>query len=304
MKKTVNQLIDEFMDYLIIEKGTSENTRLAYNRDIIDYCDFLEEEMETVDFKLVKKDDIIYYLSTLYDQNLAASSVSRKLTSIKMFHKFLFLNEICTQNIASYITRPRVEQKLPDVLSLQEVDKLINSFSTDTTEGFRDRTMIELLYSAGLRVSELVNLDISDIHLKMGFIHTKGKGDKERIIPIGSRASTLLHEYINTYRKKLNKHYDPQTLFLTQKGFRITRYYVWNVLKKHAIMCNIQTNISPHKLRHSFATHLLMNEVDIRYIQELLGHSDISTTQIYTHVNLKKLNDVITKHHPRSKEVK
>jgi integrase/recombinase XerD len=299
---SLDDFIDAFNDYLILEKSVSQNTLLAYNRDVVQYCDFLEQEYQFKDFKKVTKATVNHYVSTLYDRNLAVSSINRKLTAIKEFSKFLFINEEVSENVASYLASPKDEKQLPEVLSLSEVDTLLNSFDTDTLIGYRNKTIIELMYSTGVRVSEAVHLKIEDIHLKMNFIQCKGKGNKERIIPIGDQAVQLLEHYLKVVRPKHNPHYDAQTLFLSANGNPLTRQDVWQMIKKHVKMCNIRENISPHKLRHSFATHLLMNKADIRYIQELLGHNDISTTQIYTHINTNNLNDVIKSYHPRNKK--
>lgn len=299
MKNDVNLLIDEFLNYLLIERGLSQNTILAYNKDIIQYSDYLSETLTISDMIEVKRENIIEFLSYLYDLNLQSKTISRKISSIKMFHKFLFLNHYLKENVSIFIEQPKIKMTIPSVLSLQEINDLLASFSEKDTLSLRNKTMVELMYSTGLRVSELVNLNIEDIHLSMGFLKCKGKGSKERIVPIGEKALHILKKYLSTSRTKLNINYDNQILFLNREGMRISRQSFWKILKEHAKIINLPRNISPHKLRHSFATHLLENNVDIRFIQELLGHSDISTTQIYTHVNSKKLNDVVVKYHPR-----
>lgn len=297
-----NRLIDDFNQYLIIEKGLSRNTVIAYVRDVIDYIDFLEEELNYEHIEEVKKEDIHQYLSTLYDEGLKVSSISRKLTALKEFHKYLFINEIIKTDMVSLIQLPKQQKRLPDVLSLEEVERLLNSFESDTILGLRNKTMVELMYSTGMRVSELVNLKVEDLHLKMNFVRCIGKGKKERIIPVGDRAVQLLEVYLAHVRPKLNKWKDSQTLFLTQRGFQLTRQDFWYIIKEHAKKCQIRTDISPHMLRHSFATHLLQNQADFRFIQELLGHQDISTTQIYTHVNSQNLNQIINRYHPRNRK--
>ncbi|QVK19222.1 site-specific tyrosine recombinase XerD [Mycoplasmatota bacterium] len=295
MNNNIDYLIDEFNHYLLIERGLSQNTITSYNNDIIQYSDYLK----VTDINLIKREHIIEFLNHLHDLNLKPKSIARKISAIKMFHKFLFLNNYITENVSFFIEQPKLEKSLPEVLSTQEIDALLNSFTEETAIDLRNKTMVELMYSTGLRVSELVNLNIEDIHLSMGFLKCRGKGNKERIIPIGEIAIKLLEKYLNSARNKLNIHYDNQILFLNQNGLRISRYVFWKLLKTQANKINLTRNLSPHKLRHSFATHLLENQVDIRYIQELLGHSDISTTQIYTHVNSKRLNDVIRDFHPR-----
>jgi len=299
MKYDIDFLIDEFNNYLLIEKSLSQNTISSYNRDIIQYTGYLKTVLDITDIHMIKRDHIIEFISSLYDLKLKPKSISRKISAIKMFHKFLFLNNYIKENVSSFIELPKLETSLPDILSTHEIDILLNSFTEENATELRNKTMVELMYSTGLRVSELVNLNIEDIHLTMGFIKCRGKGNKERIIPMGEVAIHLLEKYYLRARGELNIHFDHQILFLNRNGLRMTRQSFWKVLKVHAQKVDLIRSLSPHKLRHSYATHLLENNVDIRYIQELLGHSDISTTQIYTHVNSKKLNDVMTLYHPR-----
>ncbi len=301
MKTDFDYYIDEFCHYLLIERTLSQKTIESYQLDIMQYTKYLRNTLNIKDINQIKKENINEFLSNLYDSNLKSNSISRKISSIKMFHRFLFLNHYTKENVSSFIVQPKLEKKIPNVLSIQEVDDLLNSFTENNAIELRNKTMVELLYSTGLRISELVNLNISDINLSMGYVKCHGKGNKERIIPVGEVAITLLQKYLRLSRNKLNIHYDNQVLFLSRNGLRITRQHFFKILKKHAAKINLKRNISPHKLRHSFATHLLANSVDIRYIQELLGHSDISTTQIYTHVNAKKLNEVVNHYHPRKK---
>ena len=198
--------------------------------------------------------------------------------------------------------KPKEKKSLPTVLSVEQVDKLINSFDESDPLQLRNKTMTELMYSTGLRVSELVNLKLNDLHFTTQTLSCVGKGNKERIVPMGERAVSLLRRYIDEVRPKLNKRLEPQILFLSSKGTQLTRQAVWKLLKEQLKICGLNPNISPHQLRHTFASHLLENQVDIRYIQELLGHSDISTTQIYTHVDTKTLNEVVNLYHPRNRK--
>ncbi|MDF2699303.1 MAG: xerD [Haloplasmataceae bacterium] len=296
----IDSYIDEFNNYIIIERGLSKNTIASYNVDLMQYSNYLTDELEINDIKDLSRDDIINYLSHLYDLNLKPKSIARKLTAIKMFHKYLYMNNYLKENVSNFIEQPKLEKSLPIVISVSEVNALLASFTEDNEYELRNKTMVELMYSTGLRVSELVNLNIEDINLTMGFLKCNGKGNKERIIPVGERAIHLVDQYLKFFRKKLNINYDTEILFLNRDGTRLTRQMFWRILKEHAKNCNLHTEISPHKLRHSFATHLLENKADIRYIQELLGHSNISTTQIYTHINSKKLNDTVTYNHPRN----
>jgi integrase/recombinase XerD len=300
MSNSIDHYIDEWMNYLYIERGMSRQTVAAYNLDIIQYTNYMVNVLGISQLQAITQDDIINFISHLTDRNLKPRTIKRKITSIKLFHKFLFLNHYLTENVSSFIEQPKNEQVLPEVFSIEEIDQLIQSFDESDPLTYRDKTMIELMYSAGLRVSEMVNLNLEDIHLSLGFIKCLGKGNKERVVPVGEQALSLLNHYITTIRPKLNKYYDPQSLFLNRYGKRVTRQFVHQVIKKHANQANLSDHLSAHKLRHSFATHLLENKVDIRYIQELLGHSNISTTQVYTHVNSKKLNEVVTDYHPRA----
>lgn len=300
MKFNFNYLLDEFCNYLLIEKALSNNTISSYNSDLLQYFHYLNVKFNIEDVNLIKLEHINEFLAHLYDLNLKANTVARKITAIKMFHKFLYINNYLNENVTAFIKQPKLEKELPIVFSTEEIDLLLNTFDENDIYDYRNKTMVELMYSTGLRVSELVNLNVEDIHLSMGFLKCKGKGNKERIIPIGEIALSLLENYLVNVREKFNLHYDKQALFLNRNGRRITRQAFWYILKQHAKKANL-AKLSPHKLRHSFATHLLENEADIRYIQELLGHSDISTTQIYTNVNTKKLNEVITLFHPRNK---
>lgn len=297
-----NDRIEQFHEYLMVERGLSLNTIEAYTRDVKQYLQYLSNELRVTDVRNIKKDHVHTFVASLYDENLSATSVSRKISSIRLFHKFLFINGYVDENLIGYITKPKEKKKLPDILSIAEVDKLINSFDESDILGFRNKTMVELMYATGLRVSELINLKVSDIHLNRQTLRCLGKGSRERIIPIGERAIRLLERYINDIRPKLNKTLDPQTLFLSHNGHKLTRQSFWQMLKDQLKVCGLNPNISPHQLRHSFASHLLENEADIRYIQELLGHSDISTTQIYTHVNTKTLTDIVNRFHPRSRK--
>lgn len=295
----LDYFIDEFTQYLIIEKNLSNNSVISYNRDIIHYVDYLEREFEITDVKDIKREHIINYLSSLYDQNMKPRTIARRIAAIRNFHKFLFLNEYVNVNVSSFVELPKLDKELPEVLSVQEVNEIIDSVEVNDPISLRNKTIFELLYSTGLRVSELVNLNIDDVHLAMGVIRCRGKGNKERILPVGEVAHSLLDQYLNQARKALNKHYDNQTLFLSIHGKRLDRQRVWQIVKNYASMIGLK--VTPHTFRHSYATHMLENQADIRYIQEMLGHSSLSTTQIYTHINSKTLTDVINKFHPRSK---
>lgn len=290
--------------YITTELGLSKNTCDNYLKDNEDYLKYLMKYRNVYDPKDISANDIRSYLVTLKRKNLTSSSISRKLSSIKSFHSFLVKFHYSNQNVAKTITNPKKEKKLPTVLSLEEVDALLATFNESTPLELRNKTMVELTYSCGLRVSELINLKLSSIHLQMGIIDVVGKGTKERIVPIGNKASELIKRYLEFGRPKLASPRINDYLFLNHNGEQMTRQMFFIIIRDKAKEANITKAISPHKLRHSFATHLLERGLDLRLIQELLGHSDISTTEIYTHINSAKIKDVFENSHPHAKNKK
>lgn len=290
--------------YITTELGLSKNTCDNYLKDNEDYLKYLMKYRNVSDPKDISANDIRSYLVTLKRKNLTSSSISRKLSSIKSFHSFLVKFHYSNQNVAKTITNPKKEKKLPTVLSLEEVDALLATFNESTPLELRNKTMVELTYSCGLRVSELINLKLSSIHLQMGIIDVVGKGTKERIVPIGNKASELIKRYLEFGRPKLASPRINDYLFLNHNGEQMTRQMFFIIIRDKAKEANITKAISPHKLRHSFATHLLERGLDLRLIQELLGHSDISTTEIYTHINSTKIKDVFENSHPHAKNKK
>lgn len=298
-----NYLI-EYEMYITTELGLSKNTCDNYLKDNEDYLKYLMKYRNVCDPKDISANDIRSYLVTLKRKNLTSSSISRKLSSIKSFHSFLVKFHYSNQNVAKTITNPKKEKKLPTVLSLEEVDALLATFNESTPLELRNKTMVELTYSCGLRVSELINLKLSSIHIQMGIIDVVGKGTKERIVPIGNKASELIKRYLEFGRPKLASPKINDYLFLNHNGEQMTRQMFFIIIRDKAKEANITKAISPHKLRHSFATHLLERGLDLRLIQELLGHSDISTTEIYTHINSTKIKDVFENSHPHAKNKK
>ena len=290
--------------YITTELGLSKNTCDNYLKDNEDYLKYLMKYRNVSDPKDISANDIRSYLVTLKRKNLTSSSISRKLSSIKSFHSFLVKFHYSNQNVAKTITNPKKEKKLPTVLSLEEVDALLATFNESTPLELRNKTMVELTYSCGLRVSELINLKLSSIHLQMGIIDVVGKGTKERIVPIGNKASELIKRYLEFGRPKLASPRINDYLFLNHNGEQMTRQMFFIIIRDKAKEANITKAISPHKLRHSFATHLLERGLDLRLIQELLGHSDISTTEIYTHINSATIKDVFENSHPHAKNKK
>ena len=243
---------------------------------------------------------ILAWLNQLRQEGKSNSSVIHMVTSLRKFFGYLTQEKIVAHNPMSDVRPPKKAEHLPAVLTLEEIDKLLQVAGEDTPLGIRNRTLLEVMYATGLRVSELVNLKMSDLHLELGLIQTIGKGDKERIIPIGEVAIDWLQRYFKTSRIALLKEHESPYVFLNDRGHQITRQGIWKIIKKLVLNAGITKDVSPHTLRHSFATHILENGADLRIVQELLGHADISTTQIYTHISKKRLSEVYDEYHPRA----
>lgn len=288
------------MEYLTVELGLSANTRQAYERDLRLFC-------KTLGFKNsdalvnVSREQITGYMTQLKEKGLAAATIARKLAAIKAFYRFMTAEGYMDANPAEVVEAGTKGIKLPRVLSEDEVVRLLNQPDITTAEGFRDRTMLEVLYATGMRVSELINLTLERVDLNMKYIIAFGKGSKERIVPLGSVAAEFLQHYFEKVRPKLT-HAGRNTniVFLAFGGHELTRQRFWQIIRGYGRKANINKALTPHILRHSFATHLLDNGADLRSVQELLGHSDISTTQIYTHLTNKRLRDIYAKAHPRA----
>lgn len=289
-----------FLEYLTVELGLSANTRQAYERDLRLFC-------KTLGFKNsdalvnVSREQITGYMTQLKEKGLAAATIARKLAAIKAFYRFMTAEGYMDANPAEVVEAGTKGIKLPRVLSEDEVVRLLNQPDITTAEGFRDRTMLEVLYATGMRVSELINLTLERVDLNMKYIIAFGKGSKERIVPLGSVAAEFLQQYLEKVRPKLT-HAGRNTniVFLALGGHELTRQRFWQIIRTYGRKANINKALTPHILRHSFATHLLDNGADLRSVQELLGHSDISTTQIYTHLTNKRLRDIYAKAHPRA----
>lgn len=289
-----------FLEYLTVELGLSANTRQAYERDLRLFC-------KTLGFKNsdalvnVSREQITGYMTQLKEKGLAAATIARKLAAIKAFYRFMTAEGYMDANPAEVVEAGTKGIKLPRVLSEDEVVRLLNQPDITTSEGFRDRTMLEVLYATGMRVSELINLTLERVDLNMKYIIAFGKGSKERIVPLGSVAAEFLQQYLEKVRPKLT-HAGRNTniVFLAFGGHELTRQRFWQIIRAYGRKANINKALTPHILRHSFATHLLDNGADLRSVQELLGHSDISTTQIYTHLTNKRLRDIYAKAHPRA----
>lgn len=296
--------IHEYEMYLNVEAKLSKNTSENYIRDISQYCEFLTKYRNISNPEDITIDDVRSYLNSLKRNHISSASQSRKLSAIKSFHKFLMLEKYVTKNVAKLVQNPKLEKKLPTVLSIEEVDNLLNCLTEDTPLELRNKTMIELAYSSGLRVSELINLKIGNLHLQSGFIEIYGKGNKERIVPVGGEAIDLINKYLETARLLYINNKSKDFVFLTRNGTNMTRQMFFDIIKEKAKLAGITKDVSPHKLRHSFASHLLERGIDLRLIQELLGHESISTTEIYTHINNMKLKNVYMNAHPRARKEK
>jgi len=293
-------MIQEFSDYLRIEKRNSPHTVSAYRRDLNRFSDAVKE----MKADSVTTSDIRGFLITLREQGLAPSSVARSLSSIKSFFNYLCQDKQLQGNPAEILETPKRWRKLPDVLTHDDVDNLLKSPDKESVLGLRDKAMLEVLYASGLRVSELVNLKINQLDLEVGYLRTLGKGSKERIVPIGTLAKNAIENYIFNSRPTLvasrKDGRKAEELFVTRRGLGMTRQGFWKLLKRYVTQANIRSSVSPHTLRHAFATHLLERGADLRSVQQMLGHSDISTTQIYTHILGERMLEIHQQFHPRS----
>lgn len=290
--------LDQLQRHLIVEKGLSRNTVAAYLSDLYCFRDYIERENFPT-FLCLTPDHITRYIAKRREQGVAASTSARELVSIKILYRFLREEGVLAVDPSERISSPQQKQVLPDVLSLEEVDRLLEAPDRDTPLGKRDAALLEIFYCAGLRVSELADLNRVDVHASTGFIMVRGKGGKERLVPIGEVAAERIEDYVLAGRPKLAKGREAAALFINRSAHRLTRQALWKIVKKYVQKVTIHKSISPHTLRHSFATHLLAGGADLRSLQQMLGHADISTTQIYTHVVQHRLRAVYSEHHPR-----
>jgi integrase/recombinase XerD len=294
-------VIKDFEYYLKKERRASVHTVDAYLRDIKQYQLFLEKYHKVTDPKDIQKVHLEGFLRSL-KKKLSTKSIARKLTAIKSFHHFLNLEHIIPLDITNTISSPKLEKSLPSVLSIDEVIALFSEIDLAKPLGLRNIALLELIYGSGLRVSELLSIKLEDIHLNQAYVEIEGKNSRERIVPISDMAVIALKKYIVDERPNLLKYEHTRHLFLNQQGKVLSRVGFFKLLKNLANKANIESNVSPHTLRHSFATHLLENGMDLRTLQSLLGHEDISTTQIYTHISQKRILDVYKKSHPRARK--
>lgn len=295
---TADTLIDQFCNFLVVEKGLSKKTLEAYSRDLIRYRNFLAQQKKGT---FTEQDTalILKYLIHLRKSGLAARSRARHLVAIRGFYRFLVQEKILRHNPAKLVDLPKTRLALPDVLSREDVERLLQAPDTDKPLGVRDAAMLELLYAAGLRVSELVHVKLKDINLEAGFVRILGKGAKERIVPIGMQAKEKIEIYLKTVRPEQLKQSSSPFVFIARADRPMTRQGFWKLLRRYAVKAGLHKNITPHSLRHSFASHLLEGGADLRAVQVMLGHVDISTTQIYTHVTRDHLKQLHRKFHPR-----
>ena len=301
-EKKINQNpVEEYLMHLKIERGLADNSIESYQRDIKHYTQFLEKEKIT-DWNEIDRYVIVLFLQRLKESGKSDNSIIRMTSSLRQFHQFMRQEKFTIKDVMQSVDTPKKAETLPKVMSMKEVDKLLETPDTETEIGLRDRAILEVMYATGLRISELINLKMNELHLTMGFIQTIGKGNKERILPIGGMAIQYLNEYLEDSRPIFESRSAEESpyVFLNSRGKGLSRQGVWKNIKKTVQLAGIKQNVTPHMIRHSFATHLLENGADLRIVQELLGHSDISTTQIYTHITKARMKDIYKEYHPRA----
>jgi len=291
--------ISSFLTHVRVEKGLSSNTVAAYRRDLAKFNEFAQKRK--LSLEAVTRDDLVDFLAGLYRQKLESKTVARHLVTLRNFFRFAQIQELIAEDPSVNLESPKIRRSLPGYLRLEEVERLLVQPDAKTPLGLRDRAMLEVLYSAGLRVSELVGLRVTDLDTKVGCVRCIGKGDKERIVPVGKKALGMVEKYLRDARPKLlGKAAGSPTLFVNRRGGALSRVGVWKILSSYGRRAGLRVALAPHMLRHSFATHLLERGADLRSVQLMLGHADISTTQIYTHVVEERLKQIYKAHHPRA----
>jgi integrase/recombinase XerD len=294
----MKELIETFLNYLSVERGLSRNTIISYKEDLNYYTGFLMRH--NIDaLSKTTKNNITNFMLSQKDKGISANSIARRLAAIRVFYRFLVRERILKADPTSLIDSPKLWKKIPDTLSLNEVDALLSQPNIKDKQGIRDKAILETFYATGMRVSEVVNLKLDNINLEVGFLRCIGKGNKERVIPLGKKAINSLARYLKNSRLHLLKQKESEFLFLNRSGKKISRQSLWKIIKRYAREARIKKPIRPHILRHSFATHLLERGADLRSVQEMLGHSNISTTQIYTHITKDRLKTIHRMFHPR-----
>ncbi|WP_204171445.1 MULTISPECIES: site-specific tyrosine recombinase XerD [unclassified Staphylococcus] len=290
---------DEYLKFIQLEKGLSSNTIGAYRRDLNKYITYLQDHKIThIDF--VDRQTLQQCLGFLHDEGASTKSLARFISTVRSFHQFALREKYAAKDPTVLIETPKYDRKLPDVLAEDEILRLLDAPDLSKNNGYRDRTILELLYATGMRVTELIDLEVENVNLIMGFVKVFGKGGKERIVPLGDTVIDYLSTYLETVRPQLLKTTLTNTLFLNLHGKPLSRQGIWKMIKQNGIKANINKTLTPHTMRHSFATHLLENGADLRAVQEMLGHSDISTTQLYTHVSKSQIRKMYNEFHPRA----
>jgi integrase/recombinase XerD len=295
----MHEFVDIFVNYLSVERGLSHNTIISYRRDLETFLDYLKTKQHINSLEETKKDHITNFMLQLKTLGLNANSIARKLAAIKTFYRFLVREKILRQDPTSLLDSPKLWRKIPSTLSVEEIEALLAQPDWRKRGGLRDKAILEVLYATGMRVSELTQLKVEDVNLDVGFVRCLGKGNKERIVPLGKNAIVSLKRYLEKERPDFLKRLLSSDLFLSRLHKRISRQSIWKMVKRYARQARIRQEIRPHILRHSFATHLLERGADLRSVQEMLGHSDISTTQVYTHISKDRLKIIHRKFHPR-----
>jgi integrase/recombinase XerD len=290
-----------YENYLKLEKSLSQNSVAAYINDINKLVDFLETTQKRVTPERVKLQHLKSFVEWLNERGVSPRTQARTISGIKSFYKYLLIEGKISSDPTALLESPKIGRKLPDILSMEEIDTLIDAIDLEKPEGQRNKAMLETLYSCGLRVSELVNLKLTNLFFDQGFIKIEGKADKERLVPVSNRAIEEINKYMNGYRKKLKIHKESENiLFLNRRGKKLSRVMIFTIIKNLSQKINLNKKISPHTFRHSFATHLINGGADLRAVQEMLGHESILTTEIYTHIDRDYLKDTIHQYHPRS----
>ena len=289
-------MLNNFVEYLSVERRHSPNTVSAYRRDILRFLLYLKER----EFLTTTQTEIRGYMLMLGQEGLSARSQARCLSSLKSFYKYLINEGLISENPVDNMESPKLWRKLPGILSVKDVDALLACPDESRPDGKRNKAMLEVLYACGLRVTELISLKVNDLNLEVGYLKSMGKGAKERLVPLGGKAQRAVREYMCDARLKLLKNRNSPDLFITNRGKRMTRQSFWNIIKLCTLKVGIKISVSPHTLRHAFATHLLEGGADLRSVQAMLGHADISTTQIYTHILQRQMKDIFEKYHPRA----
>jgi integrase/recombinase XerD len=296
----MRELLTKYFNYLLVERGIAQNTWESYGRDLQRFVLFIQEKKNITDIQLVTPEVIIEYLTQIKEEGLAANSMNRSLAALRGFYKYLLREKIITYNPLANIELAKVWMKLPDTISKDEMKVILAQPGSQTNSAIRNTAMLELLYATGIRVSELINLTMNSINWQVGFLIVMGKGSKQRIVPIGKIAYDCVRRYIDEVRPQLMRKKSTDVLFLNRFGGKFTRQGFWKIVIGYARQAGLKKKVYPHTFRHSFASHLLEGGADLRTVQVMLGHSDISTTQIYTHVTRERLREIHQKYHPRS----